>query len=137
VRSGRTPAIAKSLTARTASTPSARTLPLVDERAVDEAIGHHVRAAREGRRDDLLDGLRARGREQERLGARADPCVELGSTSSRTRSPTCVAARLAQLLRPRGRAHGQPVRVEARLGGLAGAVDALEADERGGAMPGR
>jgi len=30
---------------------------LVDERAVDEAIGHHVRAACEGRRDDLLDRL--------------------------------------------------------------------------------
>jgi hypothetical protein len=40
------------------------------------------------------------------------------------------AARFAQLDDLQA-ARTQPVRVEARLGGLAGAVDALEADERG------
>ena len=57
------------------------------------------------------------------------------STRVRTRSPTSRAAGFAQLdhLVP---TLAQPGRVQARLGGLAGAVDALEADERGCCDPG-
>ena len=101
---------------------------LVDERAADEAVGDHGRAARQRGRDHVLDELRARGREQQRLGARARaaPCPR--STIARTLSPAGVppGSRTSTTSTP---ARAQVLGEQPRLRRLARAVGTLERDE--------
>ena len=115
--------------------PEGASRSLVGERAVDEAVGHDVRSARERGRDDLVDGLGSRGGVQQRLGAGPDGRLGIEQHEGAHALADGRAAGLAQLdhLVP---TLAQPGRVQARLGGLAGAVDALEADKGGCCDPG-
>ena len=100
--------------------------PLVSDGGVDEPVAHHIAPLLDRPGDDARAKLGAGGAEEEQLSARielerrvfeqpADPLADLG------------AARLAQQERRRAERLVQ----QRRLGGLAGAVDALEGDEHG------
>ena len=101
---------------------------LVGERGVDEAVEQHERAPREQRREQLLHELCARGRVQQRLGARRDR--QRGVLDERAnplgqRRPRRARAAARTRMSPRG----ELARERPRERRLAGAVDALDRDQ--------
>ena len=100
---------------------------LVDERAVDEAIGHDDLAASQRRLDDLGYPLGSRGREDERLCARVERQVGIEHDPAQLLART-RAARLAQLAN-RVAVGAQALGEQPRLRRLAGSVAAFEDDE--------
>ena len=126
MRSGVIEPVAKSLSSAIASMPEAAAGALVGQRGVDEAVEQHPGPGLEPGPQALVDELRARGRVEQRLGARVAAQVGvLDEVADALRERH--AARLAQQLDgPLARELGVQRRRERRL---SGAVDALERDE--------
>ena len=70
VRSGARPPVANALSARDLLDAQPAAGALVGQRGVDEAVEQHPRPGVEQRLEPLVDELRARGRVEQRLGAR-------------------------------------------------------------------
>jgi hypothetical protein len=108
--------------------PEAATAALERDRRVEVAVADHPRPARSGRRDDVGHQLRAAGREQQRLGARADSPVAVVEHERPHALAERRAARLAALHDlVSGRA--KTLRQQAGLRRLADAIETFERDE--------
>ena len=99
---------------------------LVGDRRIDVAVTDHGCTPRERRPDELFDVLRARGGIQRRLGPRGHVAtVQQQVADLFTERRAAGLAREDDLGSLRLEASSE----KARLGGLAGAVEALECDE--------
>ena len=127
MRSGSKPSVANGVDAAHVLQPEAPDQPLVDQRAVDEAVGDDDRPAGQRRRDHLGHDLGPGGGEQERLGARR----ERGRGVEHQRADPLSGGRPAGLahLDDLAPAAAQVGGQEPGLGRLAAAVDALEGHE--------